>query len=317
MDMVNKYDVIVIGELNVDLILNKIDRFPVIGKEVLADQMTLTLGSSSAIFACNLQTLGTSVTYIGKVGIDDFGEYILSALKNRGVDTKNIIRSPQHNTGATIVLNFQEDRAMVTYTGAMSSLTIQDISEDALLSSKHLHISSIFLQQGLKPGIPKLLKKAKELGLTTSLDPQWDPAEKWDINLGELLEYVDVFMPNVTELKAITGTTDFDIAIKSVMHSNKITVVKDGNNGAYLCKGTKIIHQPAFLNPVVTDCIGAGDSFNAGFIHYYIQDKPEKECLEFAALMGAVNTTHAGGTGSFENLEQVKQIAKSTFNFSL
>mgnify|MGYP002377763685 CR=1 FL=1 len=317
MNMAKKYDVIVVGELNVDLILNKIDKFPVIGKEVLADQMTLTLGSSSAIFASNLQTLGTSVTYIGKLGIDDFGDYISSALKNKGVDTKNIIRSSNHNTGATIVLNFQEDRAMVTYPGAMSSLSIQDISDEALLSSKHLHVSSIFLQQGLKPGITKLLKKAKELGLTTSLDPQWDPAEKWDIDLGELLEYVDVFMPNVTELKAIIGTNDFDIAIKSIMHSNKITVVKDGNNGAYLCKGNKMIHQPAFLNADVADSIGAGDSFNAGFIHYYIQDKPEKDCLEFGALIGAVNTTHSGGIGAFESLEQVLQITKSTFNFSI
>lgn len=317
MTIAKKYDVIVVGELNIDLILNKLEKFPAIGKEMLADQMTLTLGSSSAIFASNLQTLGTSVTYIGKLGTDDFGEYILNSLQTKGVDTKNIIRTSNYNTGATIVLNFQEERAMATYPGAMSSLTIQDISEEALLSSKHLHVSSIFLQQGLKPDIIKLLKRAKELGLTTSLDPQWDPSEKWDIDLGELLKYVDVFMPNVSELKAITGISDFDIAIKSIMHSGRITVVKDGSNGAYLCKGKKMIHQPAFLNADVADSIGAGDSFNAGFIHYYIQDRTEKDCLEFGALIGAVNTTQAGGTGAFESLQQVLQTIKSNFNFSM
>ena len=121
--MANQYDVIVVGELNVDLILNQIDKFPVIGKEVLATQMTLTLGSSSAIFASNLKTLGTAVTYIGKLGNDNFGDHIISGLKNKGVDTSKIIISPHYNTGATIVLNFQEDRAMVTYPGAMSYLT--------------------------------------------------------------------------------------------------------------------------------------------------------------------------------------------------
>ena len=316
MSKATQFDVLVVGELNVDIILNQIDRFPVIGKEVLADQMTVTLGSSSAIFASNLKTLGTSVTYIGKLGNDNFGNHIITALTNKGVDTSNIILEPLHSTGATVVLNFNEERAMVTYPGAMNYLTADDITEEALLSSKHLHISSIFLQKGLKPGINKLLKKAKEYGLTTSIDPQWDPAEKWDIDLGDLLQYVDVFMPNIAELKAMAGTADFDIAIKSVMHSKAITVIKDGNNGADLCNRSKLIHQPAFINSNVADSIGAGDSFNAGFIHYFIKDKPGKDCLEFGAAMGAINTTHPGGTGAFESLCYVQQLAQSTFNYT-
>lgn len=313
--MTKNFDVLVVGELNVDLILNRIDQFPVIGKEVLANQMNLTLGSSSAIFASNLRTLGTTVSYAGKLGLDNFGDHVLLALEKKGVSVQHISRIAEANTGATIVLNFGEDRAMVTYPGAMSHFTIDDIPDEAYMHVKHLHVSSIFLQSGLKPDIVKLFKKAKSFGLTTSLDPQGDPDEKWDINLQELLQYVDVFMPNITELKALTGTRDFDLALKSIMHFNKIAVIKDGNRGAYLCNGNKIIHQPPFLNPAVEDSIGAGDSFNAGFIHYYIQDKPEKECLEFGALTGAINTTAAGGTGAFGDLDQVKHIALTNFNF--
>lgn len=315
--MDKQFDVLVIGELNVDLILNKIDKFPVIGKEVLADQMTLTLGSSSAIFASNLRTLGTSVNYIGILGYDNFGEYIISMLKQKGVNTSNIIFSDKHETGCTMVLNYQEDRAMVTFPGAMCHLTTSDIPDEALRNAKHLHVSSIFLQKSLKPGITELFKKAKKMGLTTSLDPQWDPCETWDLDLNEVLEYTDIFMPNITELKALTRTTDFEEALKSIMHFKKIIIIKDGNNGAYLYDGKKIIHQTAFLNTSVTDCIGAGDSFDAGFIHYFIKDKTEKECLEFAALTGAINTTRPGGTGAFANLDLVKHIALNNFNHTI
>ena len=316
MDITQQYDVIVVGELNVDLIFNQVEKFPVVGKEVLAQQMTLTLGSSSAIFGSNLKTLGSRVTYIGKLGNDNFGDHIVAALLNKGVDTGNIIFSDHHATGASIVLNFKEDRAIVTYPGAMSNLTINDITDKALLTAKHLHVSSIFLQPGLKPDLTQLFKKAKELGLTTSMDPQWDPAETWDIDLPNLLQYVDVFMPNMAELKALTKTADLESAIKSIIQFANTIVIKDGNNGAYLCEGEKLVYQPAFLNTMVVDSIGAGDSFDAGFIHCFLQDKPARECLEFGAIMGAVNTTRNGGTGAFENVALVKEIAQLSFNYT-
>jgi sugar/nucleoside kinase (ribokinase family) len=313
--MAIQYDVLVVGELNIDLILNKIDKFPIIGKEVLADQMTLTLGSSSAIFASNLRTLGTTVTYIGKLGKDDFGDHIIKALATKKVDTSNIIFSTKFNTGVTVVLNFLEERANVTYPGAMNALTIDDISDKVLQSAKHLHVSSIFLQPGLKPDIINLFKRAKEFGLTTSLDPQWDPAEKWDINLNELLQYVDLFFPNIDELKALLKFSDFDDCIKEIQRFKNIIIIKDSNKGAYLWNGNELIHQPAFLNNNVVDSIGAGDSFDAGFINKYIQNGSEEECLEFAALVGAINTTRSGGTGAFENAELFKKIAQSNFNY--
>src|SRR3954470_3310857 len=117
------YDVVVVGELNIDLILNQIDTFPALGKEILSNHMTLTLGSSSAIFACNISTLGSAVAFVGKLGHDNFGDHILSSLKSKGVDTTHILHTVKHNTGATIVLNYSEDRSMVTYPGAMRYLT--------------------------------------------------------------------------------------------------------------------------------------------------------------------------------------------------
>ena len=309
------FDVLVAGELNVDLILNQLEKFPVIGKEVLAHDMTLTLGSSAAIFASNLSTLGSRVAFSGKLGIDDFGSYIESCLQKKGVNTSNIIRANHVSTGATIVLNFGEDRAMVTHQGAMADFAADDIPETMLRQSRHLHVSSIFLQPRLKKDIILLYIKAKSLGLTTSLDPQWDPAEKWDIDFKHLLQYVDVFMPNAKELECITKVKDTKVAIQSLPTAN-ILVVKNGSDGASLWDGKEFVAQPSFLNTKVIDSIGAGDSFDAWFIHKFIQKRPLRECLEFAAVIGAVNTTRAGGTTAFENIDTVRNIARTSFNYT-
>ncbi len=309
------FDVLVVGELNVDLILNQIEKFPVIGKEVLARKMTLTLGSSSAIFASNLSTLGSRVAFSGQLGMDDFGDHVITSLESKGVNTSGILRSSNVSTGATIVLNFGEDRAMVTHPGAMANFSMDDIPDKVWTQSKHLHVSSIFLQPALKNEIVKLYRKAKALGLTTSLDPQWDPAEKWDIDFKSLLAYVDVFLPNAKELEHITKIKNIKAAARSLPTVN-IVVVKNGGEGACLWDGKEFLDQPSFLNSEVVDSIGAGDSFDAGFIHKFIQQRPLRECLEFAALTGAVNTTRAGGTTAFENINKVREIAKSSFNYT-
>lgn len=315
--MQKQFDVLVVGELNVDLILNQIEKFPEIGKETLASSMNLTLGSSSAIFASNLSTLGTSVAFAGKLGHDNFGDHIIASLKSRGVDTQFILRSVKHSTGATIVLNFGEDRAMVTYQGAMKYLTLNDIPAYAMLASRHLHLSSIFLQTGLSNDLISLFKKAKEQGMTTSIDPQWDPSEKWEVDLKRLLPNVDVFMPNIKELCALTGTDSLNEGLDAIKSFSNIVVVKNGSDGASLWDGNELIHQRAFMNKEVVDSIGAGDSFDSGFIHRFLKKRPLAECLEFGALTGAINTTRPGGTNAFENLNLVKTIARSSFNYVL
>src|ERR1043165_3395339 len=162
---VKSFDVLVVGELNVDLILNQIDGPAGVGKEVLAHSMTLTLGSSSAIFASNLRTLGSRVTFCGKLGQDDFGNHVLSSLSKKGVDTSNVISSNETSTGVTIVLNYGEDRANVTHPGAMAEFSMKDIPQSVFRQAKHMHVSSIFLQPALKNDVIQLFKAAKTAGM--------------------------------------------------------------------------------------------------------------------------------------------------------
>lgn len=312
-----KIDVLVAGELNVDLILNQIAEMPQIGREIIARNMTLTLGSSSAIFASNISTLGVRTAFVGKLGQDVFGDLVINSLAKKKVNTCFILQSDDMKTGATIVLNYGEDRAMVTHPGAMECLSEKDISDSMLTVSGHLHVSSVFLQKKLKKDIVKLFSRAKRLGLTTSLDVQWDPDEKWDLDFSELLPVVDVFLPNKQELEAITGHKDIKEALKSIKDITNTVAVKMGNKGSWGLRNGEIIKVDPFLNKQVVDAIGAGDSFNAGFISRFIKSESLESCLKFGNLTGAINTTSSGGTGAFEDLETIKRTAKEKFNFDI
>lgn len=319
MEFNSKPDVVVLGELNVDIILNQIDSFPEMGKEKIAQEMNITLGSSSAIFASNLCTLGSNVAFIGKIGKDSFASVVLDSLNSKNVDTSHIIQSDTLNTGATVVLNYDQDRAMVTYPGAMEDLHLNDIDFNFLSTARHLHFSSIFLQPGIRNSLSALFAMAKSLGLTSSLDPQWDPAEKWEVDLSNLLPSLDIFLPNRAEFLLLTGSKSIEDGIEKIKEiaPNLTLIIKDGSNGAFGWKGGNLIHQPAFLNSEVVDCIGAGDSFNAGFIHEFIKGSSIEKCLEAGALTGSVSTTRSGGTGAFGSLDAVKRIAADNFKMTI
>ncbi len=311
-----KFDVSVIGELNVDFILNKNESFPAMGKEVLSGEMSLTLGSSSAIFASNLSSLGAKVAFLGKLGKDAFGELVLQTLNKSGVDTTAIDQREDLNTGATVVLNFGEDRAMITHPGAMEYLTAADLNWDIINESRHLHYSSFFIQKAIRKDIGLIFKKAKAEGLTTSFDPQWDPAEKWEIDLENILPYVDVFLPNEKELLHITQCSSVESAIQKIENIANTVVLKQGNKGSTIYNRGESFSQPAFLNDAVIDAIGAGDSFNAGFIYKFIQSNPLEVCQAFGNVIGAVSTTAAGGTNAFRNPENILKIAKDRFGYA-
>jgi len=311
------FDVLVVGELNVDIILDGIQGFPKIGKEILAKELTITLGSSSAIFASNLSALDTSVTFIGKTGNDTFSEFIKKALEIKKVHTGYILQSDQYKTGLTLVMNYGMDRANITFPGAMEHLCGNEITDELLMQAEHLHVSSIFLQTGLLDNFGELFQRAKKLGLTTSMDPQWDPSETWALDLDSLLPYIDIFLPNAEEFKFLTKSPDIASGLERIASVARVVVIKDGVNGAHLWHSGKLLTKPAFLNTKVADCIGAGDSFDAGFISEYLKGEKLERCLEVGNIMGAINTMASGGTAAFENLERIKEIARNSFSYSL
>ncbi len=162
--------------------------------EKLVDSAGLTIGSSSAIFACGAARLGLQVAFIGLCGDDVFGHFMLEQLQDRGVDISNVILTHGGQTGFSVILNRTNDRAILTQLGLIGALRAEQVTDDLLHQARHLHIASYFLQSALQPGLPGLFARAHSAGLTTSLDTNWDPSGNWR-GFDELLPVVDVFHP--------------------------------------------------------------------------------------------------------------------------
>lgn len=308
-----QFDILALGELNVDLLLNNIAGFPEVGKEIFARDMTLTLGSSTAIFAANAASLGARVAFLGMIGKDSFGDLVRSSLEQRNVDTSMLIEVEDAATGLTAILNYDNDRANVTYPGAMSLMGVKDINPEAIAKAKHVHISSIFMQDTLHEEIFEIVKLVKSCGATLSMDLQFDPKETWEFDYEKILPLVDIFMPNEQELQCFTGTDSVEAGIAKIKPYINVAVIKMGTKGSLLVTKDSEKLLPSMLNSNVVDAIGAGDSYNAGFITAYVQGKDLEYCQYFGNLTGAINTTAAGGTGAFTSKKAIEEVALKQF----
>jgi len=303
-----RFDVTIAGEVNLDLILYGLpDELPR-ERELLADRMMLTLGGSSAIVAHNLAALGSRVGFQSRVGDDDLGKSALHQLQQSGVDVSQVRRVPGNvKTGLTVVLNRAAWRNMVTYSGTIAELIWDDLDLNYLTDSRHLHLSSFYLQRGLRPRVPELLRKMKEAGLSTSLDTNDDPEDGWQGGLQDTLRYVDVFLPNEREAQKAAGTGDLETAVKKLATMVPLVVVKLGEAGALAQRGTERFTSPA-LTVTAVDAVGAGDSFDAGFLHQYLRGPNLHVCLAAGNLAGAFSTTKPGGTEAFRNSRYRQQF---------
>ena len=296
-----RFDVTIAGEVNLDLILYGLpDELPR-ERELLADRMTLTLGGSSSIVAHNLAALGSRVGFQSRIGDDDLGQAALKALQQSGADVSQVRRVPGPvKTGLTVVLNRGGWRNMVTYSGTIAELAWDDLDLDYLADSRHFHFSSFYLQRGLRPRVPELLRKLKEAGLSISLDTNDDPDDGWEGGLEEALRYVDVFMPNEREAQKAAGVGDLETAVKKLAGMVPLVVVKLGREGAMAQRGAERLVRAAMKVDVV-DAVGAGDSFDAGFLHSYVQGADLPACLAAGNLAGAFSTMRPGGTEAFRD----------------
>jgi sugar/nucleoside kinase (ribokinase family) len=315
--MMPNLKLLVAGELNVDLILNEIQAFPQIGKELIAGQMEICLGSSSAIMAANSAALGVDTTFCGVVGDDHFGTFIIDELKRKSVACDHIQTLPGQKTGCTLVMSYEQDRANVTFPGAMNALTASDLPFGLAGAYQHLHVSSVFLQKGIQQDIEQILRSARAAGMTTSLDLQWDPAEQWDFDYARCLPYVDVFLPNEAELLALTKTDSISRGVDKIRPYLNTLALKMGRKGSLGIRGGQQVTVPAFDAPHFVDAIGAGDSFNAGFIRPYMAGASLEDCLFEGNLMGALSTTASGGTGAFTDRLHIKNSIKTFWGIDL
>lgn len=291
------FDCLVAGEANIDLIMEGAAGFEP-GKENLADGCHMLLGGSSAIAAHNLARLGAKVSFICVLGSDLFGRFVEERLTKAGVDLSGVRRS-HTNTGITIWHSRHGQRAGLTYPGAISLLRAGDVPDERLRAARHLHVGHYFLLNKLHRDAPALFRKAKRFGLTASVDCNYDPSEKWDSGLWEVLQHTDVFFPNQQEAALLTGKRNPEAAARELARLARIVAVKLGDKGALVASGSELFRVPAVKTKVV-DTTGAGDTFNAGFLSRFLLGAGLRECAQAGVKAAARSVRYVGGTAAFE-----------------
>lgn len=305
--MSKDFDILVVGELNPDLVLSG-GVTPEFGQvEKLVDDATLAIGASAAIFACGAARLGLRVAFTGIAGDDVFGHFMLGQLKERGIDTGGIIIDPRQRTGLSVILSRGSDRAILTYPGSIPALRLAEISPQLLARSRHLHLAGYYILDALRPDVPHLFDLAHRLGLTVSLDTNYDPSEKWDGGLAQVLPRTDVFLPNEAEAQAISGKDSVRGVLEVLANQVKVAVVKQGAQGAAAQAGEQFAAAQA-LPVSVIDTVGAGDAFDAGFLFGYLSGWDLPHSLHLGCICGSLSTTAAGGTAAQPTLEQAQSF---------
>lgn len=302
--------VAVIGELNLDLIVTGAGRMPHPGEELIVDHMLLTLGSSSAITACQLAVLGNEATFISKVGSDDFGDRALEFLRRKNVSADHIIIDDSLATGLTISTAIGSERAQMTVMGCIDDLRYDDIDLTRLRGYPHLHISSFFLQRKLRPDIARIFAQAKEMGLTTSLDTGWAHEGESIHDTDSVWPHLDVFLPNEAEAMLLSEQDTVEKAVEVLADRVPTVVVKLGPDGAMVKRGEELERRQSFEVEVV-DTTGAGDSFNAGFVHGHLAGWDLADCLDLGNACGALSTRAPGGTTSQATLEEAQRFIET------
>ena len=302
--------IVVIGELNVDLLALGLSNSPTMGDEVLAKDFEMVLGSASAIFASGIRKLGHKVTFVSQVGSDQFGDFCVRALRAAGISTKHVSRRSDLKTGVTISLSGAADRALVTYPGAIATFSVEQLPPEVLKNSHHLHMTSFFLQEALKPSFAEIFRRARSLGLTTSFDPNSDPSGRWNSDIWDVIRQTDVLFINEREALRLTRARSSESAARKLGQQTNCAVIKLGSRGAIAVRNGELASIHGFKIKAV-DTTGAGDSFDAGFISAHLKGSSLKECLRIANACGALSALKSGGTAGQPDEKSLAKFLRS------
>jgi sugar/nucleoside kinase (ribokinase family) len=287
----SRFDVTLVGEANLDLVLYGLPTDLPLDRELVANGMELRLGGSPAITAHNLASLGSRAGFVTLASDDLFG-----AMCQRSA-----------GTGASMLLQHTGYRRTLTFPGNTVDLRLEDLDLEYLSNAAHFHLSSYFLQKGLRKDVPRLLAHLKRAGLTISVDPNDDPLGRWGDSFFEILTFVDVLMPNEREVCEMMRESDADRAMRRLGKLIPLLVVKRGARSAVALRGDERLDSPS-PDVETIDAIGAGDSFNAGFLHGFARRWSLDRGLHFGNLTGAFSTTAAGGVQAFRDRDQLDKF---------
>jgi sugar/nucleoside kinase (ribokinase family) len=311
---------LVVGELNPDVVVRGVPALRFGQAEDVVTSTTLTVGSSAAITACGAARLGAAVRIVGVVGDDEFGRFVVDRLRARGVDTGPVRVAPDRPTGSSVILvdaSDASDRQILTHLGAMTDLVADDVSDDLITGSSHVHVGSWFLHLSAREQLGGRLAAARARGLSTSVDPNDDPDRTWDGGLQAALEHVELLFCNASEACGLSGLKDPDAAARALLRRLAATSTRAGLPAVVLKLGGAgaRVYQHEILTAVdapavdVVDTVGAGDSLAAGVLASLLDDEPWPRAIALGVAAGSLSTTSPGGVDAQPFLDLAARAA--------
>lgn len=290
-------DVLVVGDLFIELVMSGFPSWPQSGEEAFAESFCREVGGGAAITACGLAKLGARVGIFGSVGKED-GHWVLNKLTALGIATSTIHLDDREPTALTVSVSGPSDRAYLTYMGAnrrLSELLGKAVSATELSLARHIHLAC-----APDPAtVGDLFRTLAEQGCSLSADIGWHPEWLADPRCRKALHTVDVFFPNEREASHMTGGNDPEKMLEVLGDEGfRKVALKLGADGAALLWDGEIMFQKA--SPVESvDTTGAGDCFDAGFLDAWLRGDAPQKCLRAGTVCGALSTRALGGISGF------------------
>jgi len=307
-------DIACVGILVADLIGRPIDTLPPKGRLGLVEEMTLHIGGCASNTGIDLARLGVSSAVLGKVGADGLGDFIVQTLERDRVDTRGVERDPAVSTSATMVLvDSGGERTFLHHLGGNARYTEDDVEWDVVSSSRILHMAGALVMPALD-GEPmaRVLRKAKDLGLITSLDTVWDATGSWMKTLKSCLRYADYFMPSLSEAIELTGRKELHDVASALRDDGVGTVcLKLGDEGCYVLGDGVEVRLPVYRVTAV-DGTGTGDAWDAGFLVGILKGWDIATSARFANAVGAMCVMATGATAGIRSMADALQFMEQT-----
>jgi sugar/nucleoside kinase (ribokinase family) len=301
--MTKTWDVIVVGHSFVDLVFSGIQFWPKIGEEAFAQSMYREIGGA-AITACGLGRLGRKTALFTCVGSED-REWYFRRLESCHVDT-SLVHGSEEPTAVTVSLSTSQDRSFLSYWGANAGLAALLDSEEwreALTRAAHIH----FAMMPQHAQAQSLFKQVRRAGSSISLDVGWNEAWLRHPDTVGILRQIDFFLPNEKEARTITGKSEPEEMLQWFKEAGiGCVAVTLGNRGSVIVHEGSFYEVPSIAVDVL-DTTGAGDCFNAGFLHSMLGGDPPRDWLRLGNLCGALSTRAAGGIAGFPTPQELKE----------
>jgi sugar/nucleoside kinase (ribokinase family) len=299
-------ELVSLGLVCADVVVRPVEGFPERGKLSLVPHLEIHLGGLAGVTATVFRQLGGQSAFIGKIGADGFGDYIAGTMAKVGVDLDHLRRTPDLGSASTVVLVGSDgERTFLHHQGASTTLCEDDIDFAVVERAKVLHWGGPAVTPDLDgEPIGRVLKRARDAGVTTSMDTCYDGGGVWLPRIEQALPHLDIAMTSIDEARMYTGKqTREEVADFFLSYGATIAMVKLGGEGLFVKSAEEAHHLPPHKANVV-DTTGAGDAACGGFLYGYVQEWDMLRCARLANAVGGLTVQCMGGAEAIQTLDE-------------